>query len=87
MDSFAEAVYDTLQGELCVPVPGVENAFEDGKPCAQWYQDMLDAYERICSRLCEQEEDADCEVMIDSLLRIQKTLCLMMYEYGKRFAP
>lgn len=85
MDSVAEAVYYTLQGELCEPVPGVEDAFEDGKFCAQWYQDMLDAYERICHRLGEQE-DADGEIMINSLLRIQKELCMKMFEYGRRFA-
>ena len=85
MGSFAENVYDSLQGELLEPVPGVENAFEDGKPCIQWYGDMLDAYERICTRLGQENEDSDCEIMINSLLEIQRTLCLKMYEYGKRF--
>ena len=47
---------------------------------------MLDAYGRLCHRLGEKEEDADAEIMIDSLLRIQKELCLRMFEYGTAFA-
>ena len=86
MDSFAEAVYYSLQGELCDPVSGVEDAFEEGKPCSQWYGDMLDAYERLCHRPGAREEDPDGEIMINSLLRIQRELCLKMFEYGKQFA-
>lgn len=86
MNHVAQAVYDTLQGDLWDPVPGVEDAFADGEPCARWYQDMLDAYGRLCHRLGEKEEDADAEIMIDSLLRIQKELCLRMFEYGTAFA-
>ena len=85
MYSFAEAVYDSMQGELLDPVPGIENEFEEGKVCLQLYGDMLDAYERICFRLGQENEDSDCEMMINSLLDIQKILCLKMYEYGKRF--
>lgn len=44
MDYFAEEVYYSLQGESLVPVPGVENAFEDGKNRMYWYRDMMAAY-------------------------------------------
>ena len=84
---FAEEVYESMQGLLVqeAHIAGVENAFEDGKPCAKWYCDMLDAYGRLCDRLGVTDEDQDVEVIISSLLHIQKELCLTMYQYGTVF--
>ena len=79
---FVEEVYDSLQGQLVTPVPGVENAFEEGKPCEQNYRKMLDAYARLCNRLGVGDEDEDAEIMISSLLAIQRELCMKMYAYG-----
>lgn len=43
---------------------------------------MLDAYERLRERLGVGDEDADVEIMIDSLLSIQRELCLQMFDLG-----
>lgn len=86
MDRFVEDIYDSIQGELLIPVPGVENAFAEGSLCHQLYQDMLDAYARVCERLGCADEDQDVETIINSLLTIQKELCRRMYFYGCKFS-
>ena len=43
-------------------------------------REMLDAYERLRDRLGVVDEDEDVEVVIDSLLDIQRQLCLKMFE-------
>lgn len=86
MDQFVVDVYDSLLGELLFPVPGVENAFEDGGMCMELYQNMMDAYSRLLLRLGQKEDDPDVEIIINSLLAIQKELCLKMYWYGTKFA-
>ncbi len=78
----AEEVYFTLLGEACEPVPGVENAFADGSVCDKCYSEMLDAYARIRDRLGAQEEDADVEIIINSLRRITDEMCYRMFYYG-----
>lgn len=45
----------------------------------------MDAYSRICARLGQENEDTDVEIIINSLLSIQKELCFKMYEYGAKF--
>ena len=79
-----ERVYETLSGllldEYCVP--GVENAFAEGSPCATLYKDVLDAYARICERLGTEEEDADVEIIINAFLEMNKILRCKMFEYG-----
>ncbi len=79
---FEEEVYYSLSGMLIDPLDDVENLFEDGKPCEQWYSDMYDAYMRICERLDVQDEDDDVEIIISSLLRIQEKIAYRMYHYG-----
>ena len=83
--SFEEYIYESLQGTLIHPHPAVPNLFEDGMPCERWYADMLDAYQRICSRLGDEEEDQDVEIIINSLLSIQRELAFQMYRYGAKF--
>lgn len=83
---FAEAVYFSLIGELIEPVPDVRNAFGAGEPCAEHYAQAQEAYERLRKRLGVVDEDGDVETMIDSLLMIQKDLCVEMFELGRRFA-
>lgn len=93
MEKFAEAVYDTMYGQLlpAFQVPGVENIFEEGMPCHEDYRDMLDAYERLRQRLGVRSEDDDCEVMINSLLDIQRRMSIAMflkgYEFGQNGCP
>ena len=38
-----ELVYESLIGELVIPLRNVPNAFEEGSVCERSYQEMLDA--------------------------------------------
>lgn len=85
---WVEQVYYTLCGELleCSQVPGVENAFEEGKPCDLWYSELIDT----CHKIRELLGDVNCDSEIDKILHcqlsIQQELCKKMYEYGALFA-
>ena len=87
VDRFIEDIYSTLSGELAenACVPGVENLYEEGKPCMKWYSEMLDAYGRICDRLDVQDEDEDVEIIINSFLSICQEVGYYMYYYGAEF--
>lgn len=86
-NQFMEDVYDTLRGVL-VPqarLEGVENAFAPGTDCAKRYGQMLDAYERLCNRLGVEEEDEDVEIIITSMMAIEREISQRMYLYGAKF--
>lgn len=80
-----ESVYFSLIGELIEPMQGVRNAFAEGELCAQLYKEAQDAYQRIRERLGIEDEDTDVETIIDSLLMIQKHLCMEMFELGSKY--
>ena len=83
-DTMAQQIYDALTGVLCKEhqIPGVENAFAEGTPCAMLYRRVLEAYERLWRRLNVQDEDEDAEIMINALWEISHILGIKMYEYG-----
>ncbi len=80
-----EAIYETMTGmrekEYCVPF--VEDAFAEGSVCDKWYEEMRQAYERICDRLGVQNEDKDLDIMVQSMEKIQKELCRRIYYLTK----
>lgn len=80
-----EDVYLTLCGEIHdqYAVPGVENAYYAGGECDRLYCEMSEAYARLQERLGIADEDPDAEIIINSLLRIQRILCEKMFFYGK----
>lgn len=84
MEKFAEAVYETMTGQmnLLYQVPEVENLFEEGTACDSAYEQMLEAYGRLRQRLHSGEEDADCEILINALLEIQHHLAIAMFCKG-----
>ena len=81
----SEAIYQTLTGSTAeaYQVPGVENAFAEGSPCAVLYRQIYQANQRLCARLGQTDSDPDVESIIDSFLEINKYLCLKMYQYGQ----
>lgn len=87
MSERIENIYMTMSGQLVEEhcFPGVENAFARGEFCMIRYSQMLDAYQRLCKRLGTEDEDADVEVIIHSLMNIEKELCFRMYYYGAKF--
>ena len=76
----SELVYESLIGELVDPIKDVPNAFEPGSYCETRYRQVLEAYERLRGRLGVADEDPDVEIIIDSLLEIQRKLCMGMFD-------
>lgn len=80
-------VYDSLMGDL-VPeyaLDWVEEIFVPGNACYEEYSQMLDAYQRVCRRLGTAEEDADLEIIVNSLLAHGKELALAMFRCGVQY--
>ena len=78
--NISELVYESLIGELIDPIKDVPNAFEPGSYCETRYRQVLEAYERLRGRLGVEDEDPDVEIIIDSLLEIQRKLCMEMFD-------
>jgi hypothetical protein len=78
--NISELVYESLIGELIDPIKDVPNAFEPGSYCETRYRQVLEAYERLRGRLGVTDEDPDVEIIIDSLLEIQRKLCMEMFD-------
>ena len=78
--NISELVYESLIGELVDPIKDVPNAFEPGSYCETRYHQVLEAYERLRGRLGVTDEDPDVEIIIDSLLEIQRKLCMEMFD-------
>ena len=78
--NISELVYESLIGELVDPIKDVPNVFEPGSYCETRYRQVLEAYERLRGRLGVEDEDPDVEIIIDSLLEIQRKLCMEMFD-------
>ena len=87
LTTFPEQVYDSLCDNLVesARIPGVENLFADNSACQAAYEQMLEAYDRLCLRLNTNGEDPDVEIILTQMRRIQKITAMKMYEYGKKF--
>lgn len=81
-----EDVYQTLIGVMVEGycIPGIENLFTEGSECESAYDEMLEAYGRLRDRLGIVDEDADVEIIINSLLKIQRLVAVKMFEYGRK---
>ena len=83
-----ERVYDLMTGNWDknkYPVPEnilVEDEFEVGQPCEEWYQEAYDARCRLCEKLGE-DENTDVEMIFSNLLSITKYLGIKMFDYGR----
>ena len=81
-----EFVYDAMQGEYRSSVnPDIENAFEEGAPCYNWYGKAYDAERRLEDRLGKDSHDDDVECIMCAMTDIQQYLCFKMYEYGAKY--
>ena len=78
----AEKIYLSMLGELTEPVPGVQNAFAPGQPCAKLYRQIYEARCRLCERLGEEEND-DLESIFDGFFEINRQMSLRMYRLGR----
>ena len=80
-------VYDSLMGQLLpeYALDWVEEIFIPGNACYDEYAQMLEAYQRVCRRLGNTEEDADLEIIVNSLLAHGKELALAMFRCGMRY--
>ena len=78
----AEKIYLSMLGALTEPVPGVQNAFAPGQPCAKLYRQIYEARCRLCERRGEEEND-DLESIFDGFFEINRQMCLRMYRLGR----
>lgn len=92
-DEFKRLVYNLMNGSLdlekCPVKEGelVANEYAEGSPCEEAYRKVYEASGRLCDRLgVPFGTDEDVECIIDSLLDIQKLLCMRMYDYGWLFS-
>lgn len=82
----ADTIYDLLIGEAepTGDFYAVENMFAEGCTCEELYNNVYEANLRLCDRLGLQE-DADVELIINSLLRISKLIGIKMFQYGIKY--
>ena len=87
LTTFPEQAYDSLCDNLVesARIPGVDNLFTDNSACQAAYEQMLEAYDRLCLRLNTNGEYPDVEIILTQMRRIQKITAMKMYEYGKKF--
>lgn len=83
-----EDIYYTLIGvmqeEFCVP--GVENLFAEGGECERLYAQVMEAYEHLRRRLGVEDEDADVETIVNSMMSIERIVAMKMFECGMKFS-
>ena len=82
----ADIIYDLLIGEA---EPNekfsiAENMFAEGRACEELYNKVYEANLRLCDRLGVQE-DADVELIIASMLRINRLIGIKMFQYGIKY--
>ena len=82
----ADLFYDRLIGESegNESTLVIENMFDRGEICSELYNDVYEANICLCDRLGVQE-DADVELIINSLLRISRLLGRKMFQYGMKY--
>ncbi len=80
-------IYETMLGllEPEAQVPNVDDAFGKDSVCAREYEEMRQAYERLCNRFGITDEDEDLNAIVSHMENIQKDLCYRMYYLGKVF--
>ena len=85
--TFIDRVYETLVQDVVdiYRVPGVDYLFDAGQPCMQLYCQALDAYQNLCQRLGETDEDKDVETIFRAFLQMEREIGYRMYEYGAQF--
>ena len=81
-----EQVYESMACSVVEShrMPGVEDAFSHGSFCMEKYNEMRDAYDRLCDRLGVVDEDDDVECIIQCYMAIQRELCKRMFFYGQQ---
>ncbi|MDO5546986.1 MAG: hypothetical protein Q4F79_00695 [Eubacteriales bacterium] len=82
---FVREVYESLWGAYVEPMYGVEDAFEEGKPCDVSYGEIFDASERLRQRLGVQNDDRDVDIINNAWRDIAEELGFLMYKYGAKF--
>ena len=85
-EKFVDIVYDLANGTRIPQLgdPQVQDLFAPGSECEKLYSTVYEAKLRLCQQLGE-EENADVEIIIDSLLRICKIMGKKMYGYGVKY--
>jgi len=78
----AEELYNQVAG-ITYAQPGIQDEFEEGRPCWELYSRVSDARLRLAERTGIDFEDRDLLEIIEGLEEIGKLLALRMYQYGQ----
>ncbi|MGN1030190.1 MAG: hypothetical protein ACI4PQ_01150 [Butyricicoccaceae bacterium] len=90
-EELKDLIFDLMNGLFCreeyrlEKYDYVEDAFEEGKECARLYDSVMEYTDRICDRL-DSVDDVDLMCLKDSLYRMERYLCMQMFDYGVLFA-
>lgn len=86
-DSLVEQVYYSAIGMAVEEsrVPSVIDQYGPQGKCHGLYNQMRDAYERVCARLGVDEEDSDLDQIVDLMEDISKEVAFEMFRCGAMF--
>ena len=86
-DTTAREVYESLWGQVREEyrLDWVEDATVADSPCMVLYAQAIEAAQLLSQQLGT-EEDPRLERIINTLLDLQRELCLKMFDYGVEFA-
>lgn len=80
-----EDVYEHMAMQFITPDPTIPCEFDDGRPCAELYEQASATRERIAVRTGLDFEDTDLLALIEKMEELGKVLALKMFDYGARF--
>ncbi len=90
-EEFKDRIYELMNGsydlENC-DFPEkmiIKDEFAEGSYCAQEYEEIYAAKQRLCERLGV-ESDQDIELIIFKMQNISQHLSMRMYDYGRYFS-
>ena len=90
-EEFKDIIYEIMNGSYDMEnstIPEtmiIKDEFEEGSFCAQAYEDIYQAKQRLYERL-DVESDQDIELIIYKMQNISRHMCMKMYDYGKFFS-
>ena len=89
-DKLLNDIYLSLQGSLIpeAAVPWVPNLFKPYGYCEREYNELREAYARVCTRLGidPDDEDDDMNRMVLAMEHIQEVCCKEMFRLGMEYA-
>ena len=83
-----DSIYSTMMGNIriCWAVPWVEDSFRSENGISRAYKDFWTAREHLCQRFGLDWEDADLELFMNGILKLEEEVARRMFLYGIEYA-